>query len=593
MTLLNNPIMKREFISSARSFKTNFLLWGYLALLSATLLLLWPGGGVHSVASSSGRNIFALFFSANITLIILLVPAFSAASVTFEKENHTFSALFTTLLSPFEIMWGKLVASVSILVLLVIFSLPISSACALTGGISVKFMLEVSSVILTAAVSYGLVGLACSAVASKTSTALIANYVIIMLFTGVSWLPSVLLVQLIPNSQNAFQIIRSFSPYDALFFLIYPETYRMSVRTMEVMGNLNPYMIFMLFSAAISFVSLLIFTRKIYRPSSVKGGTQEMYTGTAKAIKRKLKWPFYLIDPLKRKKNIGRFANPVFVAEMRSKLFANPKFVARTVSVIFILSLIILVLVATQYAVKFSTDMVNMVAIVFQIGVVAMLAPSVSSGLVTDEITSGTLMPMRMTPISPLKMVSGKLKATFFYALIFIVSSFFVIFAMAYLTHQNVFPEEGSVLSSEWWMEVLKRSKEPDWFVNVWATYRRIIIWVVILLLSTVTFLTAGLFSSTYSKTTGIATAMAYTITGVICLVTFAPIVLAAKLAHGVSFAILAFNPIAAAMQITNGNQFQDFPGLWQYNIMTLVGLTLFFLLASVTRIWYLFNKMD
>ena len=490
-------------------------------------------------------------------------------------------------------MWGKLVASISILILLVLFSLPISSACALTGGISVRFMLEVSSVILVAAVSYGLVGLACSAVASKSSTALIANYVIIMIFTGISWLPSVLLVQLIPNSQDVFQVIRSFSPYDALFFLIYPETYRMSVRTMAVTGNLNPYMIFMIFSAVLSFISLLIFTRKIYRPSTAKGRAQEMYTGTAKAIKRKLKWPFYLIDPLKRKKNIGRFANPVFVAEMRSKLFANPKFVARTVSVIFILSLTILVLVATQYAVKFSTDMVNMVAIVFQVGVVAMLAPSVSSGLVTDEITAGTLMPMRMTPISPLKMVSGKLKATFFYALIFIVSSFFVIFAMAYLTHQNVFPEDGSLMSSEWWLEVAKRAKEPGWFADVWATYRRIIIWVVILLLSTVTFLTAGLFSSAYSRTTGVATAMAYSITGVICLVSFAPIVLAAKLAHGISFTILALNPIAAAMQITNGNQFQDFPGLWQYNILALVSLTLFFLLASVARIWYLFHKRD
>jgi ABC-type transport system involved in multi-copper enzyme maturation permease subunit len=592
MLIVNNPILRREFIASARSFRTNFLLWGYLIILSSVLLLLWPGGGIHSVASSSGKNIFALFFSINLTLLILLVPAFSATSITFEKENSTFASLFTTLLSPFEIMFGKLAASISILIFLVIFSVPISSICALTGGISFAFMFKVTSVILMTAVTYGLLGLACSTICTKSSTAIIMNYVLILLFAAASWLPNVLLSDLI-GFQNLLQIIRNCSPYDALFFLLYPETYRMSVKTMSLGGTINPYVIFMLISAAISFVAFIIFSRNILRPSSRKSKCQDMYTGTGKTIKRKLSWPFYLIDPLKRKKNIGRWANPVFVAEMRSKLFANPKIIARMVSIIFILSLGILCLVATQYAVNFSSDMVNMVAIVFQIGVVAMLAPSVSSGLITDEITAGTLMPLRMTPITPVKMVAGKLKATFFYALIFIVSSFFVIFAMAYLVNQNVFPEDGSIFSSEWWSALMVKAKAPGWGAKVWETYWRLAMWIVILLLSTVTFLTGGLFASSLSRKTGVATAISYTITAVICLVSFAPIVLGAKLSHTFSMLVLSVNPIAAAMQIMSGSLFQDFPGLWKYNIFVLSLLILVFLAGSIARSWYLFNKRD
>lgn len=593
MVIFSNPIIKREFSSASRSLKANFLLWTYLILLSSVLLLLWPGGGIQSVASASGRTLFSLFFSTNLTLLILLVPAFSASSITFERENNTFASLFTTLLSPMEIMWGKLIASISILVFLVLFSLPISSTCALTGGISLNFMVKVNILILAAAVSYGLVGLACSAMCSKSTTAIIMNYVLIMVFAGVTWFPSALLSNLLPGLKGILQIIRSFSPYDALFYLLYPESYRMSTTT-SAASTMDPFMVFLIFSGALSVLAFLIFSKKLFSQGSKKSQVaDQLYTDKKKTIKRKLNWPFYLIDPLKRKKNIKRFSNPVFVAEMRSKLFANPKFVMRVISTIFILSLTILVLVATQYARTFSADTVRMVAIVFQIGVVAMMAPSVSSGLITDEITSGTLTALRLTPLTPVKVVAGKLKATFFYALIFIISSFFVIFAMAYLENQNCFPDDISIFSPAFWTEVSKRSQEAGWYEEVWNTYRRIVIWIVILLLSTVTFLTGGLFSSAYSRTTGVATAIGYSIVAVICLVSFAPIVLGAKLAHNISFYILSINPIAAAMQITSGTMFQSYQALWQANIIALSCLIAFFLSASIGRAWYLFNKMD
>jgi hypothetical protein len=318
-------------------------------------------------------------------------------------------------------------------------------------------MLKVTSVIIAAAVSYGILGLACSAVSSKTSSALILNYLLIMLFAGVSWLPGVLLSDLI-GFQSILQALRNLSPYDALFYLLYPETYRMSVKILPA----SPYAMYMLFSCAISVISFIIFRIKILKPASKKAKTQELYTEKKKAVKRKLTWPFYLIDPLKRKKNIGRFSNPVFIAEMRSKLFANPQVEVRIVSAIFILSLAILFLVATQYAVNFTSDIVNLVAIVFQIGVVAMLAPSVSSGLITDEITSGTLTALRMTPVSPVKMVAGKLKATFFYASIFIISSFLLssqwdtLFSRMYFLRKDQFFRQSGGKNS------LKCQNAPD-----------------------------------------------------------------------------------------------------------------------------------
>ena len=212
-----------------------------------------------------------------------------------------------------------------------------------------------------------------------------------------------------------------------MLFLLYPDTYKLTMTTDGVQG-FTPFVLFLIASAILTILGLLIFRFNILRAEirsrKMKG---QVYTDTKKAIKRKLTFPFYLLDPLKRKKPIGRFSNPVFVAEMRSKLFANSNFVIRTVSAIFIISLGMLTLLSFQLGEEIHAGSVRVVAIVFQIGIVALLAPGVSSGLITDEITAGTFDSLRMTPISPLTLIFGKLKATFFYALIFLISSIFIL----------------------------------------------------------------------------------------------------------------------------------------------------------------------
>jgi len=591
LRMLKNPIFKKEFSLISRSIQNNIIICSYLIFLSITIVALWPSEGVLSLASAAGKQIFSIFFSINLTLILLMVPAFSASSITYEKENNTFSSLFVTLLSPFEIMSGKLFASIICLLLVVLFSTPIAAICSLTGGISNLLLFKILFVLFLSAFSYAMVGLAASAVCERTSTAVVLNYAIIASFAGGSWLPSALLSNLLQHFQWLFHLIRSFSPYDVIFYLLYPEAYSLTSRVMTT-NFFNPFTVFTCFSIFLSIVSFMIFERCIFRPSAkTKAGVNEQYTDFKKLVKRKLSWPFYLIDPLKRKKNISSFSNPVFVVELRSRIFGNPKFIIRTISAIFILSLIIMTLVALQYGNMVRPESVRLAAIVFQLGVIALIAPGLSSGLITDEIASGTFVMLRMTPLSPITVVLGKLKATFFYAMIFLISSFFVLFAMAFLEQQNLFPET-SILSGMWWSETISRAKNAEWWSEFWNTYRRIFLWVILLLLSALTFLSTGLFCSAFSRKTSTATATAYVITAIICVLSFAPLILRNKLSHELSMKILSLNPVASALQITNST-FSDYPGLWIKNIYTLVTLVIFFTLISTFRTWLLFRKQE
>lgn len=587
---MRNPIFTREFSSVARAWKTSLIIAAYLVILAGLLLILWPTGGVQSVVTEGAKKIFAIFFSVNLALLLLMIPAFSAGTITSERERGTYPALFTTLLTPFDILTGKLAASSAMIVIMTLLSMPLAGICALAGGVDAVFMLKIMAVLLAAALTYGVLGLACSSLCGHTTTAVLLNYVLVLLLAGATWLPSALLSNLLPNLNGLFQTIRSISPFDAMLFLLYPDTYKLTMTTDGVQG-FTPFVLFLIASAILTILGLLIFRFNILRAEirsrKMKG---QVYTDTKKAIKRKLTFPFYLLDPLKRKKPIGRFSNPVFVAEMRSKLFANSNFVIRTVSAIFIISLGMLTLLSFQLGEEIHAGSVRVVAIVFQIGIVALLAPGVSSGLITDEITAGTFDSLRMTPISPLTLIFGKLKATFFYALIFLISSIFILLAMAYLEPASCFPEM-SVTDPDFFPALWKKmTTEDGWFGSFCETYHTIGIWIVILLLSTTTFLTAGLFCSAFSKSTPQATAAAYAIAGIICLVTLMPVPLEEKFSHSLSFLLLSFNPIAGAMQITSGS-FANYPSLWVYNIFTLLALNLAFLAAATWRVYYLFRR--
>lgn len=589
---MHNPIFLREFSSVARAWKTRLIIALYLLILAGLLLILWPTGGVQSVVTEGGKKISAIFFSVNLTLLLLMIPAFSAGAITVERERGTYPALFTTLLTPFEILSGKLAASVAMIVIMTLLSMPPAAICALAGGVDAPFMGKIMILLLTTAVSYGTMGLACSSICGRTTTAVLLNYVLVLLFAGATWLPAALLSNLLPELNVFFQAVRSFSPFDAMLFLLYPDTYKL---TMSIDGAavLNPFVIFLMASAVLTVLALLIFRWNILRPEiRSRKYRGPAYTDTKKALKRKLTFPFYLLDPLKRKKPIGRFRNPVFVAEMRSKLFANSNFVIRTMSIIFILSLGMLTLLAFQLGEEIHAGSVRIVAIVFQIGIVALLAPGVSSGLITDEITGGTFDALRMTPVSPFTLIFGKLKATFFYALIFLISSVFILLAMAYLEPVSCFPEM-SVADPEYFPALWKKmTTEEGWFTSFCETYHTIGIWIVILLISTVTFLSAGLVCSAFAKSTPQATVGAYAIAGLICLVSLIPVPLAEKFSHRMSFFLLSFNPIAAAMQITGG-YFANYPSLWLHNIVVLLVLNLVFLTAATWRVFRLFRRQS
>jgi ABC-type transport system involved in multi-copper enzyme maturation permease subunit len=109
--MINNPVLRKELFMRLRLRQTSQVRTGIF------LAILFSLGTFYY---------FVIRFALQYTLIILITPAVTANAITLEKEQQTWDMLLYTNLTPGEIIFGKLIARVALLCLLLVLFLPIS-----------------------------------------------------------------------------------------------------------------------------------------------------------------------------------------------------------------------------------------------------------------------------------------------------------------------------------------------------------------------------------------------------------------------------------------------------------------------------------
>ena len=389
------------------------------------------------------------------------------------------------------------------------------------------------------------------------------TYVGMLLFAGATWLPAVLLGDFL-GLRGVWRGLRAASPFEALFALSHPERYELEVTGLSAPQVFRFHVVGMV---VLSLICFGVFCFNILRPDKARRARGEAtFADAGQALRRRLSFPFYLIDPLRRKRPISAWRNPVYVAEMRSRIFGKPKVIVRTLAAIIVLSMVLLLLVAVQFATQLSPDAVRIVAIVFQVGVVAFFAPAVCSGSITDERVSGTLTLLRMTPLTVRAVVMGKLKAGLLYVMMFLVSSIPVLLTLSYLESTTAYWRLGA--------------------------------WLGILVLTAAAFVSLGLCASTLAPTTGAATALSYVVAALICLGTLSVLLFGSRISPGLEAVVLSANPIAGALQVTSDRMFEALPKafgnpLWLNTVIFLAGMTVVLVAVTAVRVKMIFAQRE
>jgi ABC-2 type transport system permease protein len=186
-----NPIIVREVRTRMRGVRPYLILTAFLALLAASgvgiyqLMLQQARFGAMVLSAQVGQGLFRGIGFVELLLVVFLAPSMTAGAISGEREQLTYDMLMATPLRPAQILWGKLVAALSYLFLLIFAAVPVFSVVLVFGGVELKALLKALLLLLAATVFFGAIGLCCSAFGRRTARATTLAYMAVLLLLGV------------------------------------------------------------------------------------------------------------------------------------------------------------------------------------------------------------------------------------------------------------------------------------------------------------------------------------------------------------------------------------------------------------------------
>jgi ABC-type transport system involved in multi-copper enzyme maturation permease subunit len=191
-----NPMIRKELRQRMRERRSWVLPSLYLAALGAAVVLAYffstEGFPFQMEAEPQGTQVgVAVFLTiayAQMALLLLLAPVFSAGSLTIEKEQRTLAMLLTSLLSPAEIWVGKFVSAMLFTTLLLLSGLPVLSLAFSLGGIGPEDLLRATTMTLLVLASISAIGLYFSSIFRRSVHSTAVSYAAVIALTAITFI---------------------------------------------------------------------------------------------------------------------------------------------------------------------------------------------------------------------------------------------------------------------------------------------------------------------------------------------------------------------------------------------------------------------
>ena len=190
----NNPVLSSELKTRMRGWKTALGILFYLGALLLIGFLYYltfvrqslAGDVSVNARQSVGTSIYTMLAVVQFVLILLITPAQTAGSISGEREKQTLDMLLATQMSPFRIVFGKLLSSMSYMILLIFTSLPLFSLVFLFGGVTPGDMAKLFLFYIITVFAIGSIGIFFSALLKRTVTSTVLSYLCMFLLGLIS-----------------------------------------------------------------------------------------------------------------------------------------------------------------------------------------------------------------------------------------------------------------------------------------------------------------------------------------------------------------------------------------------------------------------
>lgn len=183
-----NPVWTRDIRTRLRSKDTaEFIFFASIAVAAGAFVPLFMTARDLSDPLQTARAARQIFFWLTMTLVglvTLISPALTADVITQERQQGTLEMLVGTSLRPRDILVGKLLGAVCVLLLLISPSLPLFGLCYLFHGASAGQVVAVYLLVVVTMVVSAFLGLAQSSINPRGGMAKFWAYALTALFVG-------------------------------------------------------------------------------------------------------------------------------------------------------------------------------------------------------------------------------------------------------------------------------------------------------------------------------------------------------------------------------------------------------------------------
>jgi ABC-type transport system involved in multi-copper enzyme maturation permease subunit len=185
VTVTVNPVLARELRQRMRGPRAFIVLTIYLGLLSVIVWAMYEGvsrtsssfngPNVEQIAGL-GRSVFQTLLFCVLALVCFIVPGLTAGAIAGERERQTLVPLQVTMLRSRSILFGKLIASLAFVALLIVATLPLAGITFLLGGVEPGEVLKGTAMVSVVALVLACLSLFCSTFMRRTQGATVMSY---------------------------------------------------------------------------------------------------------------------------------------------------------------------------------------------------------------------------------------------------------------------------------------------------------------------------------------------------------------------------------------------------------------------------------
>ena len=209
-----NPILAFSARRRMRSARTALLLTLYsLAVLVFGLIVAFGDfmkPQISIYAMGNGLTGYAAMLAFQFFLLLLVTPAMTAGAISGERERQTLDLLLVTHTGSLRIVFGKLLESLGLMLLLIFATLPAMCLVLLTGCMTLPQVLQGLLFLGICAFAMLSVGMLCSALFRRTVAATVVSYLAVFAIGLITLVPLVVDVSRI---RAAYDMLYSNSYY--------------------------------------------------------------------------------------------------------------------------------------------------------------------------------------------------------------------------------------------------------------------------------------------------------------------------------------------------------------------------------------------